>query len=603
MSGQANNHLPMSWDELLEGIFSGYYKAKDRFLKKKKQALITAEHTVRLEDVKSKLSIIARALTGDAINIYPAEREGGYKNDNFFLPVFYAEMPSVEQNMAFYLFRALFLTVQYDLNLNWSDDAQKSLTESRQAALEHAPKVLKVLFEKYPVTREIHKQLYDYYTQKATEKQPADYSFLYGKWMKNHPEDADKNPLKNFNEKAKKAIEDEIETILKANPVEEIETMQVDKKQQEDQVVSNYFEKIETLEEHQGGVWKDFDGDDELDEHQNALDELQMSRTVRVDDDTHSVYQAEFLENIKVSESADFDEKNYFLSYDEWDYSRRKYKHNFCKLYPKRVIEKDVAYYKQTIQDNATTLMGLRKMLTNINNKYQQQRRQTQGEEFDLDALTDFVTDVYSGYSPSEKIYLSSRKKEKDISILMLLDVSLSSDGYAAGNRVIDVEKQVSILFGEILEEFQVDFGIGAFFSKTRNYANYIEIKSFDEDWQKAKYKVGNIQPQGYTRIGTALRHSGALLEKRDTKNKWLILISDGKPNDYDRYEGKYGIQDVKQALRELKENQIHSYALAIEAEAKYYLPQMFGQNHYQILTTPVELLQSLVKLYEKIRS
>jgi len=330
---------------------------------------------------------------------------------------------------------------------------------------------------------------------------------------------------------------------------------------------------------------------------------LQMSRTVRVDDDTHSVYQADFLENIHVSESADFNEKNYFLSYDEWDYSKRKYKQNFCKLYPKKVIEKDVAYYKQTIQDNATTLMGLRKMLTNINNKYQQQRRQTQGEEFDLDALTDFVTEVYSGHSPSEKIYLSSRKKEKDISILMLLDISLSSDGYAAGNRVIDVEKQVSILFGEILEEFQVDFAIGAFFSKTRNYANYIEIKSFDEDWQKAKYKVGNVQPQGYTRIGTALRHSGALLEKRDTKNKWLILISDGKPNDYDRYEGKYGIQDVKQALRELKEKQINSYALAIEAEAKYYLPQMFGQNHYQILTTPVELLQSLVKLYEKIRS
>ena len=98
------------------------------------------------------------------------------------------------------------------------------------------------------------------------------------------------------------------------------------------------------------------------------------------------------------------------------------------------------------------------------------------------------------------------------------------------------------------------------------------------------------------------MRHSGAMLDKRDTKNKWVILISDGKPNDYDRYEGKYGISDVKQALRELNQRRINSYALAIEAEAKYYLPQMFGQNHYQILTTPVELLQSLVKLYEKIK-
>jgi len=246
--------------------------------------------------------------------------------------------------------------------------------------------------------------------------------------------------------------------------------------------------------------------------------------------------------------------------------------------------------------------MGLRKMLTTVNNKYRQQRRQNQGEEFDIDALTDLFIDAHTGHTPSENIYLSKRKKEKDLSILMLLDVSLSSDSYAANNRVIDVEKQVSILFGEILEEFNVDFSINCFFSKTRNYSTYLSLKHFDDDWQKAKYKIGAVEPEGYTRIGAAIRHSGALLAKRDTKNKWLILISDGKPNDYDKYEGKYGINDVKQALRELNEQHINAYALAIEAQAKYYLPQMFGQNHYQILTTPVELLQSLVKLYEKIK-
>jgi nitric oxide reductase NorD protein len=241
-------------------------------------------------------------------------------------------------------------------------------------------------------------------------------------------------------------------------------------------------------------------------------------------------------------------------------------------------------------------------MLTSVNNKFQQQRRQLQGEKFDLDALTDLFVDVHSRHTPSENIYLSKRKKEKDLSILMLLDSSLSSDGYADGNRVIDVEKQVSIIFGEILEEFNVDFSIAGFYSKTRNHSTYTTLKDFDDPWQKAKHKVGALQPSGYTRIGTALRHSGALLDKRDTKNKWVILISDGKPNDYDKYEGKYGINDVKQALRELNQRNINSYALAIEAQAKYYLPQMFGQNHFQILTTPVELLQSLVKLYDKIK-
>ncbi len=593
----------MSWDELLQSIFEGYFKLNDRFKKKQKQDLITADYTVRLEDVSSKLTIIARAITGSAIDIVPAEREGGYKNHYFFLPVFFAEFDNYQDNLQFYLFRTLYLSVQRQLNLNWQpEDTPKDLQQSRQKAFETAPKVLKKMFSDFPSMQKIYQKLQTHYRNKAGEKQKPDETFIYGKWMHNRPEDDMSDKLKNINQKVKKAIDEEIETILKANAVEEMETMQVDKKQQADQVVNNYYEKVETLEEHKGGIWKDFDGDDELEVHQNALNELKMSRTVRVDEETHSVYQTDFMENITVSESVSVAASEHYLTYDEWDFQKKAYKPDFCKLFPKKTKETDTAYYKNTLKEHVTILTGLRKMLANVNNRYQEQRRQTQGDYFDIDAVTDRFVDLHARRTPDEKIYLSKRKLEKDLSILLLLDISLSSDGYAANNRVIDVEKQVSILFGEILDEYQVDFAIGAFYSKTRNYSMFLNLKSFDDNWQRAKYKIGIPQPQGYTRIGTALRHAGSLLEQRDTKNKWVILISDGKPNDYDRYEGRYGIQDVKQALRELKSKQINSYALAIEAEAKYYLPQMFGQNHYQILTTPVELLQSLVKLYEKIK-
>ena len=419
--------------------------------------------------------------------------------------------------------------------------------------------------------------------------------------MRDNPEEEPEDKLKNFTDKVKTISEEQQKTILKANAVEEITSVQVDEKQLEDAVLQHQFEKVETAEEF-GGNWRDMDGDDDLDDHSNALDDMNMKHTVRVDDTAHSIYQADFIENTTVSESAEMDNTGYHILYDEWDYSKRAYKENFCKVYPKSLLKANIPYYQRTLSENNSTLIGLRKMLTTVNNKYQQQRRQTQGEEFDIDAITDLFVDVNSGHTPTDKIYLSKRKKEKDLSILLLLDISLSSDGYAAGSRVIDVEKQVSILFGEILNEFNIDFSIDCFYSKTRNHSTYLTIKDFDETWNRAKFKVGAVEPNGYTRIGAALRHSGAMLDKRDTKNKWVILISDGKPNDYDRYEGKYGINDVKQALRELNQRNINSYALAIEAEAKYYLPQMFGQNHYQILTTPVELLQALVKLYEKIK-
>jgi len=582
-------------DEYLYGKIAGF------FTKRKRNALESHVKTVNLIDIKPRLTIFARAITGNSIDIYPAKREGGYKNNNFFLPTVYSELPTYEENLSFYLFRILYLSVQKNLNINWHDKIDHALKESQEKAFNSSKEILTKLYEEFPISRDIHTELLNLYASKATDKVPADYSFIYGKWMRNNPEISPNDKLNNFNEKAKKAISDEIETILKANAVEEVISLQVDQKQQEDYVLTHDFEKIDTAEEWDGG-WRDFDGDDELDEHSKALEELNMKYTVRVDDTTHSVYQAEFVENTTVAESSEINTNDYSISYDEWDYSKREYKQDFCKLYPKNIKETDVSYYKKTISENASTLMGLRKMLTNINNKYQQQRRQTQGEEFDMDALTDLYIDIHSGHTPSENIYLSKRKKEKDLSILMLLDVSLSSDGYAANNRVIDVEKQVSILFGEILNEFDVDFSIDCFYSKTRNYATYLTLKSFDEDWDKAKFKVGAVEPEGYTRIGTALRHSGALLDKRDTNNKWIILISDGKPNDYDRYEGKYGINDVKQALRELNERNINSYALAIEANAKYYLPQMFGSNHYEILTTPVELLQSLAKLYDRIK-
>ena len=582
-------------DEYIFTKFAFFFKNR----KKKKEAQL--QHAVNLSDVKPRLTIFARAVTGNTIEIYDAEREGGYRNNNFFLPSKFSEFKKVEDNISYYLFRILYLSIQKNLDLNWSGAEEHELKESQEAAKNHSEKVLKELFLQFPITEKYHQDLLTYYSQKTKEGKEVDTSFIYGKWMRNNPEDESGKDLKNFSDKVKKAQDEKPKTVLKNKAVEEIISVQIDQKQVEDMVLQHQFEKVETAEEF-GGNFRDMDGDDDLDDHENALEELNMKYTVRVDDTVHSVYQADFIENTTVSESAEAASSNYHIEYDEWDYTKRAYKENFCKVYPKNIVETNIPFYKKTIRENASTLMGLRKMLTNVNNKFQQQRRQTQGEEFDLDSLIDLYVDVHSGHTPSEKIYLSKRKKEKDLSILMLLDVSLSSDGYAAGNKVIDVEKQVSILFGEILNEFNVDFSIDCFHSKTRNYSTYQTIKCFDEDWDKAKYKVGSIHPEGYTRIGAALRHSGAMLDKRDTKNKWVILISDGKPNDYDKYEGKYGVNDVKQALRELNERNINSYALAIEAEAKYYLPQMFGQNHYQILTTPVELLESLVKLYEKIK-
>lgn len=577
----------MDLDELLFGTVSKYFK------KRNKNKILLDSNAVFLKDVKPRLTILARAITGKAIELFPAEREGGYKNNNFFLPIYFNEFASKEANLGFYFFRILFLSVQSELKINLTID--EVLSEQNKT------EILTLLFQKYPNSKIIYQNLKSHFEAKTTPKTATDYSWIYGKLMQNDSKECTETILENFSDFVKKSNSEQITTTIQAKAVEEITTIEIDKKQQEDYVLLHSFEKVETAEEFNGN-WRDFDGSDDLEKHENAIEDLNMKFTVRVDDTAHSVYQAEFTENTSISESAEIDSNGFHLTYDEWDFEKRKYKEHFCKVYPKIQQKTDSNYYQNTILRNNSTLLNLRKILTNLNNKMQQQKRQTQGEEFDIDAITDLYVDVHSKKTPSDKIYLSNRKKEKDLSILLLLDISLSSDSYADGNRVIDVEKQVSILFGEILNEFNIDFSIDSFYSKTRNFSTYLTVKDFDENWAITKNKVGAIEPSGYTRIGAALRHAGARLDTRKTKNKWIILISDGKPNDYDKYEGKYGINDVKQALRELNQRDINSYALAIEAQAKYYLPQMFGQNHYQILTTPTELLQSMVKLYEKIK-
>ncbi len=321
--------------------FANYFKRR----KKNKEASLT--HAVNLNDIKPRLTIFARAITGKSIDIYDAEREGGYKNNNFFLPSTVLLFSTTEENISFYLFRVLYLSVQKNLELNWNDEVDRDLKESQQKSFESSQKVLKILFKQFPITEKYHQKFYQYYKDTVKKNTPTDYSFLYGKWMKNSKEEDLTDTLKNFTDKVKTASE-ESKTILKASAVEEIISVQIDQKQLEDAVLQHQFEKVETAEEF-GGNFRDMDGADELDDHSNALEDLNMKYTVRVDDTAHSVYQADFVENTTISESAERDEKGYYILYDEWDYSKRKYKENFCKVYPKSIVKKRCCLLQKNI--------------------------------------------------------------------------------------------------------------------------------------------------------------------------------------------------------------------------------------------------------------
>ena len=585
----------MELDQILFKRLHKYYK---KITTKVDESVVAK--TVYLEPLKPRLTILSRALSGYQNEIITSEREGGWSGLKFYLPTSISLFSSIDENINYYIFRVLYLSVQQESRLNWIDEIEQKAIVSQKEAHDYSEKVLADLFEEYPATKEIYDQLIlSLETHYKKLNKPCDYSWIYGRAMRQNPHEFNVKTT-SPNSPKKKDDNPEITTEMDANPSDEVTTVGVDKKQIEDGVVQNQFEKVDTLSEFNGS-FKEMDGEDSLSDDEDAIRELNLKHTVRADDIAHSVYKAEFVNtksNVVVEESK---EEGQFLHYDEWNYKKRRYKQDFCKIYPKKGTAKIENYARKTLLENSKTQRELFKLFAQVYNEYKKVNRVVSGEEIDFDAVTDAFAEINARRTPSDKIYTTKRKRKKDLSVLILVDTSLSADGYTNNEHVLSVEQKAVLMFGEVLSQYNISFEVDTFSSRTRNNCSYRHVKTFKESWAKTRDRVGAIEAEGYTRIGAALRHAGAVIGKEATQRKWIILLSDGKPNDYDTYEGKYGIEDVKQALRELDKNHINTFSLAIEAQAKYYLPQMFGHNNYNILPKSSDLPIAFSKFYKRI--
>jgi len=146
-------------------------------------------HAARLNEIKPRLLLFARAITGEPIELFEAEREGGYKNNNFFLPPVFSSFPTHQENISFYLFRILYLSVQKVLNLNWSDSKDHSLSESRLVAEESSVMVLKELFDQFPAAQSYYEKILSFYEDQTKPEEESDLSMIFGKWMQNSQEE------------------------------------------------------------------------------------------------------------------------------------------------------------------------------------------------------------------------------------------------------------------------------------------------------------------------------------------------------------------------------------------------------------------------------
>lgn len=558
----------------------------------------TPENTaaVSLEQARGRLTLFARLLTGAPIDLLTAEQEGGWTGNLFYLPQCFELGQTQAENLEYYLFRICYLSLQRQAGQNWPIAGSYSLEQSRLQARASAPEILEQLFVEFPGSEAIYLRLL---AQLAQRPANPDQAWLpWGHWMS--PWNSQQAALRPPSPSQEAEAASEPETLLEAPAREAVEILDEDREAIRQYTLQHYFEKVETLEEFQG-TWRETDGGDDLSEQAEALRELDLRQVVRSDVPVHSVFQTEFLFGSATPESRDCAAEGYFCSYDEWDSKKKAYKADWCRVYPVSSQAQDSSYVQETLRQHHLTLQRLRQRFALLNNRLEQVNRQLAGEELDLDTLIDNFADRAAGCTPNERVYLSKRRQRHESSILLLMDLSLSTDGYTGGQRILDVEKQAVILFAELLSEFGDRFAIAGFSSRTRHHCDYLSFKAFDEPWLRAAGRVGAAEATGYTRIGPALRHASAQLRQEAAESRWIILLSDGKPNDYDRYEGQYGLADVRQSIKEARRDGIQIYGLAVEAVARHYLPLMLGNGSYRILPRPESLPGALAEFYSRL--
>lgn len=230
-------------------------------------------------------------------------------------------------------------------------------------------------------------------------------------------------------------------------------------------------------------------------------------------------------------------------------------------------------------------------------------KAQPDGSELDLDAVVRAASDRACGRHPGEQLHQSLEKRERDLACLVLADLSLSTDAWVSSEaRVIDVIRDALLLFGEALAATGDAFALCGFSSIKRQQVRFQRLKDFAEPFDnRVRGRLLGLRPGYYTRLGAAIRRASLLLAAQPASRRILLILSDGKPNDLDIYDSRYGIEDTRAAVAEARRQGLLPFCLTIDREGSAYLAHLFGPSGYAILRKPEELPLRLPAFYAQL--
>ena len=224
------------------------------------------------------------------------------------------------------------------------------------------------------------------------------------------------------------------------------------------------------------------------------------------------------------------------------------------------------------------------------------------GDELDIEAAVRSAVDLRACGQANERIWRQSRPETRDLAVSILLDVSRSTESAVGGRAVIDIEREALAALAWGLEACGDDFAIYAFSSLKRHRVYVQGCKEFGQPMNAlVEERIGALRPGFYTRLGAAVRHVSADMAGQARKRRLLLVITDGKPNDLDHYEGRHGIEDTRMAIREARRAGQSVFGVTIDKSGKSWFARMFGQGGFAVVSEPAKLTRALPQIYREL--
>jgi nitric oxide reductase NorD protein len=256
----------------------------------------------------------------------------------------------------------------------------------------------------------------------------------------------------------------------------------------------------------------------------------------------------------------------------------------------------------QAIVSDAALVRKVRRQFETLRPKRELRRAQLDGDQIDLEAAIRSRIDFIATGQPDDRIYGCARPASHELATSILVDVSLSTDSWVDNRRVLDVEMQALDVLARGLQSCGDRFAIKTFTSRRRDWVRVDTIKDFDETFSaKTAGRIAGLRPGYYTRMGAAIRHVSRQLESDGARKKLLLILTDGKPNDVDHYEGRFALEDSRKAVMEARTKGQAVFAVTVDRSAGDYLPAIFGRSGFALVSNISKLPSALPAIYRNL--